>query len=80
METYIALLRGINVSGKKVIKMALLKSVLEKNIVNECYPSAVGVADSLELFHKIVSRQSNFPKFYRSADKIVFGTKGFLNK
>lgn len=31
METYIALLRGINVSGKKVIKMALLKSVLEKN-------------------------------------------------
>jgi uncharacterized protein (DUF1697 family) len=30
MEKYVALLRGINVSGQKIIKMALLKSIFEE--------------------------------------------------
>lgn len=30
MPTYLALLRGINVSGKKIIKMEALRAALEK--------------------------------------------------
>lgn len=31
MKTYIVLLRGVNVSGKKIVKMAVLKAVLIEN-------------------------------------------------
>ena len=59
MQTYIALLRGINVSGQKMIKMADLKSLLEKqsfsNIQTYLQSGNVVFQSSLEDKHEISS-------------------------
>ena len=59
MQTYIALLRGINVSGQKMIKMADLKSLLEKqsfsNIQTYLQSGNVVLESNLEDKHEISS-------------------------
>ena len=66
MQRYIALLRGINISGKNKISMPELKKVLEESILEE---------DALEANNGLKSKMFNDVKTYLNSGNVMFSSE-----
>jgi hypothetical protein len=84
MNTYIALLRGINVSGKNIIKMAELKTMFQKLEFEhvETYIQSGNVVFGSDIEGKgcIVTETFKTSSFVSSGDTITINCSHVINK